>query len=94
MLRFPLRKKIILFTEIGNIICQIEYAGKNTLKLKDAVKEMYTDHGNFYYSDVKKEIIVDRHKVIGYSNICSPHTKKKHNVGINNVINIATYNRG
>ena len=90
MLKFPLRKEIMLVTEIGNIICKIKYAGKNTLKLKDAVKEMYTDNGEYFFSEMKNEMIIDREKVIAYSNIVSKKEKDNNN---NNIVNFTDYKR-
>ena len=89
MLKFPLHKRVMLVTEIGNIICEIKYAGKDTLKLKDAVKEMYIDNGEYYFSEIKKELIVDRDKILGYSRIHS--LIKKTEFKNENVTNIADY---
>jgi len=91
LLKFPLRKKILIITEIGNIICEIKYAGKNTLKLKDVVKEMYTDNGEYFFSEMKDDMIIDREKVIGYSTIVP--IKKKEENNNTNIVNFTDYKR-
>ena len=91
MIKFPLHKRVMLVTEIGNIICEIKYAGKDTLKLKDSIKEMYTEDGEYYFSEMKKELIIDRNKVIGYSNMHPLPKNKNSKFTGEKVTNIADY---
>lgn len=73
MLKFPLKKQIILFTE-GNVEfkCIIKYAGKDTLICQNAKRLIYEEDQTYYTIGYEKEIILDRSKVIGYTNILHP----------------------
>jgi len=69
-LKFPLKKQILLFLE-GNVElnCIIKYAGKDTL-ICENVKQLIYENGESYYGELfDNEIILDRSKVLGYTNV-------------------------
>jgi len=84
-LRFPLKEKIILMTVGGDILCTIEYAGKDVLKLIDVQRKIYTEEGYSFYSDVDEEedfSFVNREDVFGYKKlkIKRPKVEKTNNI--------------
>lgn len=70
MFKFPLKKPIILFLE-GNIEfqCTVQYAGTDTLRCIDAKRLIYEKDQTYYTLPYDNEIIFDRSKIIGYTNI-------------------------
>ena len=70
MVKVPLQQPIILLTNMGDLYCTVKFAGKDTLKLIHVKKRLYTESGDYVYSDeLDEELIVDRTQVLGYSRI-------------------------
>lgn len=71
MLKFPLKKDILLITEAGDFICKINYAGENTLILHDVYKRIYSNENRYHSIDifVSRELFIEREKSCGYSNL-------------------------
>ena len=78
MLKFPLKKQIILFLE-GNIEfqCSIKYAGTDTLRCINAKRLIYEKDQTYYTLPYTNEIIFDRSKIVGYTNILDLKNKNK-----------------
>jgi hypothetical protein len=70
-IKVPLKKEIILITTIGDILCSVEFAGKNILKLKDARRKIYTEDGDYFFAELETDddllSYIERDSVIGYS---------------------------
>jgi len=70
MVKVPLQQPIILLTNIGDLYCTVKFAGRDTLKLINVKKKLYTESGDYVYSDqLEDELIVDRTQVLGYHRI-------------------------
>ena len=67
MIKVPLKKPIILITQLGDLYCIVEFAGKDTFKISNIKKRIYTEDGDYMFIDIdESEGIIDRHKVVGY----------------------------
>lgn len=77
-LRFPLKEEIILITVGGDILCVIEYAGKDVLKLSSVQRKIHTDDGYSFYSEIDEEeefSFINRGDVFGYKKLKIKHPK-------------------
>ena len=95
-LKLPLKKDILIFLSGEILLCQIIFAGKDTLKLKN-VKKRILQNETFFDYVIANEIILDRSKVLGYSydvtppnnlNICKNYTEIITNPNTCNIINL------
>lgn len=71
-LRFPLKEKIILITVGGDILCNIEFAGKDVLKLTNVQRKIHTEDGDSFYCDIDEEeehSFINREDVFGYKKL-------------------------
>lgn len=70
MIKVPLKKPIILITNFGDLYCTVDFAGKDTFKIYNVKKRVYTDDGSYMFVNIDEELgIIDREKVLGYFNI-------------------------
>ena len=85
MIKLPLKKQILLITYAGDILCNIEYAGKDILKCKDAHHKIFTEDGDYFFSKLDGDnddyIFIERNQIIGYHNI------KNENIKNNKILN-------
>ena|SRR6056297_3608389 len=94
MIKVPLKKPIILITQLGDLYCIVEFAGKDTFKISNIKKRIYTEDGDYMFIDIdESEGIIDRHKVVGYLKVNQTENLEKL-TNQNNVINIKTYQKG
>lgn len=79
MFKFPLRKPIILITSLGDIKCEIVFAGDQTLHLKNVYRKTVNGETIMSFYDEKdgEIIICDRDKVLGYMNVKEEKPKHK-----------------
>jgi len=88
MVKVPLQQPIILLTNMGDLYCTVKFAGRDTLKLINVKKRLYTESGDYVYSDeLDEELIVDRSQVLGYSRIAKTIPKQQLIKKNNKVIN-------
>jgi len=100
MIKVPLKKEIILLTAGGDILCSVEFAGKNIFKLKEARRKIYTEDGSYFFAELETDenflSYIERSSVIGYS-IKQINNKLIANKSINNniskVVNIDSYRK-
>jgi hypothetical protein len=93
MVKVPLKRPIILITELGDLYCTVEFAGKDTFKISNIKKRVYTDDGDYIFVDIEEmEGIIDRHKVIGYLKVNQVESLKQLNN--NNILSFNSYKKG
>jgi len=89
-LRFPLKEKIILMTVGGDILCTIEYAGKDVLKLINVQRKIHTEEGYSFFSETDEEeefSFINREDVFGYKKLKIKHPKTERT---NNILQLHT----
>lgn len=69
MLKFPLKKEIILVTDTIKLKCKIDFAGSDTLVCKDVYELIFNSDNTYELNYLSDKFIIDRIKTLGYSNI-------------------------
>ena len=71
MVRYPLKREILLLTDTHHYICTVIYAGKDAITAKHVRMRLYTPGELIEHKDIEiaEEIIFDRRKLVGYANI-------------------------
>lgn len=69
MLKFPLKKEIILVTETTKLKCKIDFAGTDTLVCRDVYELTFNPDNSYELNYLSDKFIIDRIKTLGYSNI-------------------------
>lgn len=84
MLKFPLKVPLLLMTDSGILVTEIQYAGRDTLKVTDVKLRQFEDENFFEDVFISDSLTLDRTKVFGYSKNISGKKKepKKRNLKI------------
>jgi len=93
-LRFPLKEEIILITVGGDMLCTIQYAGKDVLKLINVQRKIHTEEGYSFYSEVDEEedfSFINREDVFGYKKLKIKHPKTENT---SNVLQLTKFKKG
>ncbi len=97
MIKLPLKKQIILITYVGDILCNIEYAGKDILKCKDAHHKLFTENGDYFFSKLDGDnedcIYIERNQVIGYHNIKTETINSNKKFNKSKIIDFKTFKK-
>lgn len=94
MIKLPLNKPIILMTNMGDLYCKVKFAGKDTLKLINVKRKIYTENQDYFFTDeMEDEVIIDRESVVGYSNVNIKPLAQKTTKDNSKVVNIKDFKK-
>ena len=68
MLRFPLKREILLLTEQNSFIGTVIFAGHDSLTVVGLRKIVYNNSG-YQEIEIAERFIFDREKILGYSKL-------------------------
>lgn len=79
MMRYPLKREILLLTDTCHYVCTISFAGKDAITAKNVRMRLYTPGELTETKDIEvaEEIIFERRKLLGYANIDSEKELEK-----------------
>lgn len=93
MLKFPLKKEIILVTDTIKLKCKIDFAGSDTLVCRDVYELIFNSDNTYELTYLSDKFIIDRIKTLGYSNIVDSVIDNDENKKIKNIKKIPKKNK-